>query len=148
MTHTPRHLALNGILSWTISVLMSAIDGLTKRTLVSSIAKIYDVLGWFSPVIIKVKTLLQRLWESEVDWDEPVPEPHMVSVALSTEVAISDTHSKMLFSKGCPNIVITTTRVQRCIKRCPLWCCLPANGRHQGKRSHCTSRIENQSCSY
>ena len=51
-----------------------SVEGLTKRVLVSDIAKIYDVLGWFAPMIIKAKILLQRLWESKVDWDEPVPE--------------------------------------------------------------------------
>ena len=45
---------------------------LTKHSLVSNIAKTYDVLGWFAPSIIKVKILLQRVWESKVDWDDPV----------------------------------------------------------------------------
>ena len=49
-------------------------DVATKRTIVSDIAKTYDVLGWFSPTIVKVKILLQRLWEQKVDWDDPVPE--------------------------------------------------------------------------
>ena len=39
------------------------IHNLTKRMLVSDIAKTFDVLGWFSPTIIKMKILLQRLWE-------------------------------------------------------------------------------------
>ena len=30
--------------------------------------------GWFSLAIIKVKILLQQLWELKVDWDDPVPE--------------------------------------------------------------------------
>ena len=51
------------------------VASLTKRALVSDIAKTYDVLGWFAPVIIKMKILLQRLWESKVEWDEPVPKP-------------------------------------------------------------------------
>ena len=33
-------------------------DGLTKRALVPDIAKLYDVLGWFAPVVIKMKILL------------------------------------------------------------------------------------------
>ena len=37
----------------------------------SDIAKTFDVLGWFSPTI-KVKFLLQQLWEQKVDWDETV----------------------------------------------------------------------------
>ncbi len=45
----------------------------TKRALVSDVAKTFDVLGWFAPVIVKVKVLLQRLWEAGVEWDEPVP---------------------------------------------------------------------------
>ena len=40
---------------------------LTKRALVSDIARTYDVLGWFAPVIIKAKILLQAVWESKVD---------------------------------------------------------------------------------
>ena len=50
------------------------LTNITKRLLVSDIAKTFDVWGWFSPVIIKVKILLQRLWEMKVDWDEPVPQ--------------------------------------------------------------------------
>ena len=51
------------------------LENLTKRKLVSEIAKTYDVLGWFAPSIIMVKILLQRVWESKVDWDDPVPLP-------------------------------------------------------------------------
>ena len=42
-------------------------DNVTKRIVVSDIAKVFDVLGWFSPVIVKMKILLQRIWESKVD---------------------------------------------------------------------------------
>ncbi len=49
------------------------LDVVTKRTLVSDIAKTFDVLGWFSPAVITVKILLQRLWELKVDWDDDVP---------------------------------------------------------------------------
>ena len=51
----------------------SPLAALTKRTLVSDIAKTYDVLGWFAPAIVKVKILLQRIWESKIDWDDDVP---------------------------------------------------------------------------
>ena len=49
-------------------------ENLTKRVIVSDIAKIFDALGWFSPVIAKMKILLQRLWERKIDWDDPVPQ--------------------------------------------------------------------------
>ena len=46
---------------------------LTKRLLVSDIAKTFDVLGWFSPAIIKIKILLQRIWELKIEWDDTLP---------------------------------------------------------------------------
>ena len=39
----------------------------------SNVAKIFDILGWFSPTIISMKILLQRVWELRLDWDEMVP---------------------------------------------------------------------------
>ena len=49
------------------------LDNITKRVLVSDIAKIYEILGFFSPAVVKVKILLQRLWEQKVEWDDKVP---------------------------------------------------------------------------
>ena len=48
-------------------------DGLTKRMLIADIARVFDALGWFSPAVIKVKILLQRLWEEGLGWDDPAP---------------------------------------------------------------------------
>ena len=42
--------------------LMPPIKEITKRDLISGIARILDVLGWFSPAVLKVKILYQRLW--------------------------------------------------------------------------------------
>ena len=49
-------------------------EALTKRALVLNIAKTFDALGWFSPVIVKAKILLQSLWAEKLDWDELVHE--------------------------------------------------------------------------
>lgn len=38
------------------------VSGLTKQALVSDISKTFDVLGWYSPTIVKAKILLQALW--------------------------------------------------------------------------------------
>ena len=46
---------------------------LPKRKMVSSIAKTYDIMGWFAPVILYAKILLQQVWESNTDWVEAVP---------------------------------------------------------------------------
>ena len=34
----------------------------TKQQISSDIAKTFDVMGWFSPSVIKAKILLQRIW--------------------------------------------------------------------------------------
>ena len=48
-------------------------DHMTKRALVSDIAKTFDALGWFAPTIIKAKILLQRVWETNIGWDDSLP---------------------------------------------------------------------------
>lgn len=52
---------------------LPASSELTKRSLISDIARLYDVFGWFSPTVIKVKILFQKFWELKIDWDEPAP---------------------------------------------------------------------------
>lgn len=42
------------------------VNGLSKRALVSDIAKTFDVLGCYSPTIIKAKILLQLLWSEKI----------------------------------------------------------------------------------
>ena len=46
----------------------------TKRNVTSDVAKVFDALGFLSPATIKMKILLQRLWELKIAWDDPVPE--------------------------------------------------------------------------
>ncbi|XP_033314653.1 uncharacterized protein LOC117213415 [Bombus bifarius] len=51
----------------------STASRITKRTISSEIAKIYDPLGLLAPVIVRAKMLLQRLWTLKIDWDESLP---------------------------------------------------------------------------
>ncbi|XP_054708437.1 uncharacterized protein LOC129218237 [Uloborus diversus] len=46
---------------------------LTKRTLLSTIARTFDPLGWLSPITIKSKIMMQKMWKYQVQWDENVP---------------------------------------------------------------------------
>lgn len=46
----------------------------TKRSLLSSISKIFDPLGWLSPLTIRAKLLFQRLWLVTMEWDDVVPD--------------------------------------------------------------------------
>ena len=52
-----------------------SVSKMTKRNVVSDVAKVFNALGLFSPVTtVKMKILLQRLWETKLDWDDPVPD--------------------------------------------------------------------------
>lgn len=42
----------------------------SKRSLLSGLARIFDPLGLLSPVSIQAKTLLQKLWKGNLDWDD------------------------------------------------------------------------------
>ena len=49
-------------------------DKPTKRQIASDVARTFDILGWYAPAVIKLKILLQQLWQLQLDWDQPVPE--------------------------------------------------------------------------
>ncbi|XP_025202896.1 uncharacterized protein LOC112599977 [Melanaphis sacchari] len=46
----------------------------TKRSILSDLARIFDPLGFLSPVTFLAKHMMQLLWTSGVGWDDPVPE--------------------------------------------------------------------------
>lgn len=46
---------------------------LTKRIILSAVSQIFDPLGLLSPTVIIGKVLLQKLWLSKLEWDDPVP---------------------------------------------------------------------------
>ena len=46
----------------------------TKRQILSEIAKLFDPIGWLTPITIKAKIWIQRLWTLGLAWDEPLAE--------------------------------------------------------------------------
>lgn len=46
----------------------------TKRDQCSTIARIFDVLGFISHCTIRGKILLQRSWKSKIGWDDEIPD--------------------------------------------------------------------------
>lgn len=49
-------------------------EKITKRTVLSSIQKLFDPLGIICSALIPVKGILQRAWISKMKWDEPLPD--------------------------------------------------------------------------
>jgi len=50
------------------------VEKLTKRNILSEIAKIFDPLGLLGPIVLYAKKLMQNVWRSGVHWDESVPQ--------------------------------------------------------------------------
>lgn len=44
----------------------------TKRSILADIARLYDPIGYLSPAIIKMKILIQKLWQGKFDWDDEI----------------------------------------------------------------------------
>ena len=49
-------------------------EELTKRKILSLIAKIFDPIGFTAAFLVKANIGMQRLWEAAVDWDDELPE--------------------------------------------------------------------------
>lgn len=45
-------------------------DLITKRQVLSEVARLYDPISWIAPVIVNAKILIQKLWKSGLGWDE------------------------------------------------------------------------------
>ncbi|XP_063993672.1 uncharacterized protein LOC135171214 [Diachasmimorpha longicaudata] len=46
---------------------------ITKRFVLSETAKIFDPLGLLSPVVIRPKMIMQKIWTLKIGWDTPLP---------------------------------------------------------------------------
>lgn len=45
----------------------------TKRSFLSTAARLFDPLGWLAPCTIVIKILFQTLWKLHLDWDDELP---------------------------------------------------------------------------
>ncbi|CAI6360469.1 unnamed protein product [Macrosiphum euphorbiae] len=47
---------------------------ITKRSVLSTIATIFDPIGFLAPVIFHAKHIMQQIWKTEQGWDDPLPD--------------------------------------------------------------------------
>lgn len=46
---------------------------ITKRAILSTIARIFDPIGLLAPVLFYAKHIMHQIWEAELAWDDPLP---------------------------------------------------------------------------
>ena len=51
---------------------LSIATQITKRTMLSKVATIFDPLGFLSPFIVRAKIMLQELWSKGLSWDDVI----------------------------------------------------------------------------
>ena len=56
------------------SVKKSSSERVTKRSILSKIAQIFDPLGLVGPAIIRAKIIMQEFWKLQLGWDEALPQ--------------------------------------------------------------------------
>ncbi|XP_073953554.1 uncharacterized protein [Choristoneura fumiferana] len=59
---------------FTYRISLPPLTQITKRSILSTVASLYDPNGWVTPVIFRAKILLQKLWLLKLGWDEPTPD--------------------------------------------------------------------------
>ncbi|XP_071578820.1 uncharacterized protein [Temnothorax nylanderi] len=79
----------------------------TKREILSAISKLFDPLGLIGPVLTVAKILMQELWKTKVDWDDPLPE------VFKNEWKSFQENLKEVNMLRIPRIVISTQKASR-----------------------------------
>ncbi|XP_059050688.1 uncharacterized protein LOC131845624 [Achroia grisella] len=61
----------------------------TKRKVLSTIASLYDPMGWIAPVVIVAKIFIQKLWKSGLPWDNELTEDLLTEWLIYREELIN-----------------------------------------------------------
>jgi len=85
------------------------VEKLTKRNILSEIAKIFDPLGLLGPIVSYAKKLMQNVWRSGVHWDESVPQniyTEWLEFARQLEIVEQIKFERRLLIEDCQEVQI------------------------------------------
>ena len=74
------------------------LESLTKRTILKELASVFDPCGFFSPILLRGKLLLQMLWDKHLDWDDNVDDEDVKLINCDRE-QISDCRIRRCLTK-------------------------------------------------
>ncbi|XP_075162898.1 uncharacterized protein LOC142235533 [Haematobia irritans] len=60
--------------SFSFKIELPHASSVTKRSILSESASIYDPLGWLTPSTVVAKSLFKTLWENGLNWDDDIPD--------------------------------------------------------------------------
>ena len=69
---------------------------ITKREILRESSKVYDRLGFITPVSIRAKILMQDIWQLNVDWDELIDgdvRDRLISI-IAEDIESQQTHQQ------------------------------------------------------
>ncbi|XP_073811867.1 uncharacterized protein [Musca autumnalis] len=80
----------------------------SKREVLSSIAKLFDPVGWLSPVIVVAKIIMQRVWLDHIEWDDPLPEAvHLEATSSLSTHNFLEAFQRFIARRGCPKALFS-----------------------------------------
>ncbi|XP_035228150.1 uncharacterized protein LOC118200306 [Stegodyphus dumicola] len=58
-----------------VTSLLSSLESLrnSKRSVLSTAVKVFDPVGFISPFVVRIKRLMQEIWERGLEWDAELP---------------------------------------------------------------------------
>jgi len=87
--------------------------GETKRQILSNIAKLFDPLGWATPVVIRAKILMKQLWASKYDWDRSHQDSRIMATLSFTASRNRESYRSTMDAMGSPFAQKGTPRIFR-----------------------------------
>lgn len=76
----------------------------TKRTILSELARIFDPLGFLSPITIQIKSYIQKLWVLGIGWDQTPPD-EVIKTWSTYKTELKDlAHIRILRGLNCSSL--------------------------------------------
>lgn len=81
----------------------------TKRSVLSELARIFDPVGFLTPLTFAFKCIVQKLWSLGLDWDDPAP--HNIAESWSRFRTEFSSLASLIIPRFVPGLNSTTLQI-------------------------------------